>query len=577
MCKLCTPLLALAAGGLIQGLGLQANPLVAGAVTGLLSGGGVAGALQGAFSAGVGVVAGQIGQSISQIPGFITGVANPNFVGPLPPGVNINNSNFFGSIVQQGQNLISQGARGLTETFQAAAGYIDNAFNLSGSIESIKGYNINENELGFTVKSWSDMLSGGVASQFPGIPGEGWTTEQWSALQGTGSTGDAFNGLVKGLQTNLGSFYGSVSDLSTSFNPASIVQNLVNQGLGTDIITHLEKYGISYESLMSGNVDPARLTKVMDDLPGKKFTDIVVATGLTAATGFAVSKFSEALNTRNVLGATVAAGIGIPLMSDLGNKLFNLSGYNHTFSNFGDVGATLEQLRSAPTTAINALTPAAFTAFATAALANVGSGSGTFANPKMTDMVGVLTGNGYLPKLDTIQTLNTRIMNTAEGQALYNAVVAAQSAVGNPTQEAAAAAAITAAAAPFVNPTNSQLAADIAVGNTAFNTMYQKLKNEKLNLKLAEIADPITGNVNLKGSVSSIISFATGLHQVHNDDSNLGIAAIINEATANDVTGEAIRAGIVEGRNLAILQARGLNLDTRSDPVALSQSRLQST
>lgn len=576
MCKLCTPLLAIAAGGLIQGFGLQANPFVAGAVTGLLTGG-VAGAAQGVLGAGIGVATTAIGQSIAQIPNFLTGMANPNFVGPLPPGVNINNNNFFGSIVQQGTNLMASGARGLTETFSAAAGYIDNAFNLSGSIEALKGYNINEGELGFTVKTWGDTLTGGVTSQFPGMPSEGWTPEQWAQLQGSGSTGAGFNDVVSGLKNNLGTFYGSVTDTLTAFNPTSIVSNLVNQGLGTDVLGHLEKYDISYETLMSGAVDPARLTKAMDELPGKKFADIVAATGLTAATGFAISKFSDALASRNVLGATAAAAIGIPLMSDLGGKLFNLTGYNHNFTSFHDVGSTLEQLRNSPTTAIQALTPAAFTAFAAAALTNVGSGNGTFGNPQMTNMVGALTGDGYLTRMATIQTLNNTIAGTAQGQALINAIQAAQSAVGNPSQEASAAAAIDAAAAPFINPTNSQLAADIASGNTAFNNMYSKLREEKLNLKLAEIANPTTGNIELKGSVSSVISFATGLHQVHNDDSNLGIAKIINQATTSDVTGEAIRAGIIEGRNLAILQAKGLYLDTRSDPVELSKSRLSST
>lgn len=573
MCKLCTPLLAIAAGGLIQGFGLQANPFVAGAVTGLLTGG-VAGAAQGVLGAGIGVATTAIGQSIAQIPNFLTGMANPDFVGPLPPGVNINNTNFFGSIVQQGTNLMTNGARGLTEVFSAAAGHVDNAFNLSGSIEALKGYNINEGELGFTARSWTEALTGGVASQFPGIPGEGWTPEQWAQLQGSGSAGAGFSEMIGGLKNNLGTFYGSVADTLTAFNPTSIVTNLVNQGLGTDVLAHLEKYDISYETLMSGSADPARLTKAMDELPGRKFADIVAATGLTAATGFAVSKFSDALASRNVLGATAAAAIGIPLMSDLGNKLFNLTGYNHNFTSFQDVGATLEQLRYSPTSAIEAVTPAAFTAFAAAALSNVGSGGGTFGNPRMTDMVGALTGDGYLTRMATIQTLNTAIAGTSQGQALISAIQAAQSAVGDPSQEAAAAAAITAAAAPFITPTNSQLAADIATGNSAFNNMYSKLRNEKLNLKLSEIADPVTGNIELKGSSSSVISFATGLHQVHNDDSNLGVAQIINAATTNDITGEAIRAGIIEGRNLAILQTKGLYLDTRSDPVALSQSRL---
>ena len=572
MCKLCTPLLALAAGGLIQGLGIAMNPVLSGAVNGLVNGG-ISGAAQGALGGAVSSGLSAITQSISQIPPFLTGMPSNNFVDFPPAGINLSSpNNLFSSITGQANNLLQNGARGFTEIFQGAAAHIDSAFNLSGSLEALRGYNINEGELGFTVNSWNDIVTGGFTSQFPGMPGEGWTPEQWAAQFSNDQSAVGFKDMVSGLKNNLGSFYGSVTDTLTSFSPASIVNNWVNQGLGNDVLPHLEKYGISYEQLASGQVDTKVLTSALDQMPSNMFKNIVINTGLTAATGAVISKFSDALRTNNVLGATVAAGIGVPLMNDLGQRMFNLIGYNHSYTGFPDIANTLSQLRTSGTSAISALTPANFTSFVTAGLAAVGTGSGTFGNPKMTDMIGALAGDGYNNRLASISTLNTQILGTAQGQALLSALQAAQGA----TQEnaSAIAAQITSAAQPFISPGNSQLAADVAAGTAHFSQMYNKLVNEKVNLRLAELVNSSTGNIEAKGGTNSVIGFASGLHQYHNDESNLGMAQILNLVTSNDVTGEAIRAGIVEGRNLALLQQRGVYLDTRSDPVELSKQLL---
>lgn len=551
MCKLCTALLALSAAGLTIGGGLTMNPLVSGAVSGFAAGG-IRGAVTGAFSAGVGAVA---GQAIKEVPGFLSGVASDalrSTADSLLTSTEFNN--ITATIQSQGSSFFSNFdpaggiAQKASEVFQSINAYATNAFTVAGSLSQLGDLKISE-ELGFNLTNPADLATGGLVREFGTLAGQAWT-DITSGMQRFGTLFDP-------------------SNLGKAFNPLNVADNLIRQGFGEEILGALDSKGISYEQLMTGAVDPRAVTAALDAMPGNHLRQILESTGVQTIAGATIAKFSDALNIDKYLSEQARAVV--PNLSALGNKLFNVAGFNGQFNNFQEWGQTLSQIGNPPTQYLNSLwnnETSWENAFPTQAFGKtIGTGVGVFGNPTITDFAGSASGH-TVPQINEMTALQAQVMNTTEGQNLRNAILSAQGTSGDPTADAAAASAIQSALAPFINPTNSVLAQTVAAGATAFNTTYNQLVKERRNLGIAEI------NLSTaKATTSSVLAFTTDLHNVHNDEMYLGYQSFIEKTTTPDVYGEAIAASIVEGKNLSILRDRGIEVDTKFDPIAEARRR----
>lgn len=551
MCKLCTALLALSAAGLTIGGGLAMNPLVTGAVSGFASGG-IRGAVTGAFSAGVGALA---NQAIKEVPGFLSGVASDSLrsaTGSLLSGTEFNN--ITSTIQSQGSSFFSNFnalggvAQKASEVFTNINAYATNAFNVSGSLAQLSDLRISE-ELGFNLTNPADLATGGLVREFGTLAGQAWT-DVTTGIQRFGTMFDP---------TNLG----------RAFNSINVADNLIRQGFGEEILGALDAKGISYEQLMSGAVDSRAVTAALDAMPGNHLRQMIEATGVQAIAGAAINKFSDVLQADRYLSAAALAVV--PNLSSLGNKLFNVAGFNGQFGTFGEWGQTLSEISPPSTTNLNAIWNNQTnweTAFPLDAFSKtIGQGSGVYGNPTIVDFAGSASGH-TVPEINEMTSLQAEVMNSQQGQTLRNAILSAQGTNGDPTADAAAASAIQSALAPFINPTNPVLAQTVAAGAAAFNTTFNQLVRERKNLGLAEIDLATT-----KATTNSVMSFTTELHNVHNDDMYLGYQSFIEKTITPDVYGEAIAASIVEGKNLAILRDRGIEVDTKFDPIAEARRR----
>lgn len=551
MCKICTALLALSAAGLTIGGGLAMNPLVAGAVSGFASGG-IRGAVTGAFSAGVGVLA---NQAIKEVPGFLSGVASDSLrsaAGSLLSSTEFNN--ITSTVQSQGSSFFSNFdalggvAQKASEVFTNINAYATNAFNVSGSLAQLSDLRISE-ELGFNLTNPADLATGGLVREFGTLAGQAWT-DVTTGIQRFGTMFDP---------TNLG----------RAFNSINVADNLIRQGFGEEILGALDAKGISYEQLMSGAVDSRAVTAALDAMPGNHLRQMIEATGVQAIAGAAINKFSDVLQADRYLSSAALAVV--PNLSSLGNKLFNVAGFNGQFATFGEWGQTLSEISPPSTTNLNAIWNNQTnweTAFPLDAFSKtIGQGSGVYGNPTIVDFAGSASGH-TVPEINEMTSLQAEVMNSQQGQTLRNAILSAQGTNGDPTADAAAASAIQSALAPFVNPTNPVLAQTVAAGAAAFNTTFNQLVRERKNLGLAEIDLATT-----KATTNSVMSFTTELHNVHNDDMYLGYQSFIEKTITPDVYGEAIAASIVEGKNLAILRDRGIEVDTKFDPIAEARRR----
>jgi len=181
-------------------------------------------------------------------------------------------------------------------------------------------------------------------------------------------------------------------------------------------------------------------------------------------------------------------------------------------------------------------------------------------------VIGVAAGLGFTDRILNMTASQQRVLATPEGQALQTAL---NNAIANPGNDAANAAAITAAAAAFNNPTSETLAKEVFILNENFNGVANKIITEKQNLLAARI--DLTENT---GSVDSLLAFVQSLHTMHEDPKSLGYADFIIALTTNDVYGEAIRAAILEGKNLKLLELLGVTPNTRLDTDAYGQQVL---
>ena len=556
MCKLCTPLLAMAAAGILAGQGMAlpsgfsaaaanfaANPLAAGAQI-----------LLGGASAALAPIA----SAVSSIPGFITGAANSLVTGVVSGGPFLSQvagaanplTNFVSTLQSAGQSFFTDATRGVASIFNAAQGYAQGAFEMLGSLTQAGQLANGELAQGFSYYGPGDYATGGYLNEL----------SEWT------STG--FAAASTSMQSNMGSYFSSDNLLET-FTPGGVVKSLVAQGFGDQVLSQFKQAGISYEMVQQGLVDSARITQVMDTLPNKEFAKILTATGLTAVAGGVIQKFSDTLNPQNILPP--AARAGISSLENLGTRIFNVTGFNGNFSSMADVGKMLGAIEVPPE--LNNLkrswnSRAEWVAQYQDINRYVGNGNGPYKNPTMQDLMGVATGQGYTENISLINRKHAEIINTTQGQQLLAAFQAAQGVdAGDSSAVTAAASRIQLAAQPFINPANATLAATVASGTSAMISMASQLKNEDNNLRLAEIVPGTT-----RGDVNNVVAFASGLHAVHDNSQFLGQQELITNLITNDKYGEAILASIIEGKNLKVLQSYGINIDNRFDPTAYAAS-----
>ena len=108
-----------------------------------------------------------------------------------------------------------------------------------------------------------------------------------------------------------------------------------------------------------------------------------------------------------------------------------------------------------------------------------------------------------------------------------------------------------------------------AISNDAYNSMAQQLVYNQDNCILAgiDIGNVVNdiGNANLvPNSVSTVLGLTSRLHDIGIDVTEGGSAQFFqNVADANNLSGQSVIASMREGRNIAVLNAAGIQLDTQ--------------
>lgn len=514
-----TAVLAIVASGGLAGLGLAIPAPFAAACQGFITGG-VSGLAQTALGA-----CGPLVQSaLGSLPGGLTGI----LTGPTAASLGelgINTDNMVGSCFGQAQQLFSNEVTGIMETAAAANSFCEGSFDIRSALDQAQSLNLPGGSLGFNIKSIGDAITGGIG-------------------QITNDAKTFFSNFEK-IGTML-----DPTDLAKSCTPAGFAENLCNQGFGEPVLSALNEVGIAnVGELVTAN--DALITQALDSIPKEQIAAIVEKTGYQGT----VNKLTDVLKEFGAEVQKAAVAIGT-------NPLVNT---------FPELGQTLSQITQpvipildAANTDRNAWND--YFIDPDTVKSKVGSGTGIFGNPTLADVIGVAAGLGFTDRILSMTASQQRVLATPEGQALQTAL---NNAIADPGNDASNAAAITAAAAAFNNPASETLAKEVFILNENFNGVANKLLTEKQNLAAARIE--IADNT---GSVDSLLSFVQSLHTMHEDPKGLGYAEFIIALTTNDVYGEAIRAAILEGKNLKLLELIGVVPNTRLDTEAYAQQVL---
>ena len=195
----------------------------------------------------------------------------------------------------------------------------------------------------------------------------------------------------------------------------------------------------------------------------------------------------------------------------------------------------------------------------------------------MSDMIGTAAGETHTDAFNSIaQTLNN-LMNSSIGQNLSTAISNMTSAIGTGGQSSAFSA-LTTAVNTFNNQaaSNADLSAALTSAQSAFESSHAQLSKEISNLNLVglQLFDS-SGNAATQPTspgITSILNLSNKLHDYGVDKLQLGHDKLFSGVATDNLTGDAIQASLLEGRNLAKSYAVGKSTPSVSNQSALIAS-----
>jgi hypothetical protein len=196
----------------------------------------------------------------------------------------------------------------------------------------------------------------------------------------------------------------------------------------------------------------------------------------------------------------------------------------------------------------------------------LGSGSGPFGNPSMSDMMGTVSGK-HTADFSSAGSQLASIASSSQGQSFASAMTAVMAAVSSGTGIAAALAALSTASSTFSSAaaSNSSLSGAMSSISGSMSNVTGHLSLEQSNLSQAGLS---LASIPTSSGAGSILSFASKLHSFGEDKMQLGHADIFNGVATNDLSGDALKAALLEGKNVSAMSGAGKSPPTVSNTQA---------
>lgn len=490
---------------------------------------------------------------------------------------------FSKTISSQATAPFASGMAGFANAFITAQGYASSAFDTVASISMLQGKTYGQSGLGFTGPV--DLLTGGVGGNAHIL---GQTIATWGTMydiKNLNLIGDTYVFGENLLKQNLGT-YGNLSGqlAATGLVPPTITNIPLSKTTATPTVgnvqvqTSIGSYPVTTVSnvitttTVTGN-NPNVVIAIYNTITGSNLDAILTSTQFKS-NSTQLKTLGDYLDFNKVVDPILIPqlkNMGITTLSEFGAYLHNRIGQK-TFKSWADASAFLSNVQIPNiTTTANANTPILPPAVASSLLTTVGTGSGPFGNPVMTDFFGVTAGMSTA----NLTTINTNYSSTIG--ALQSAMFALDQAVYDTylnyqanTQLPANVGMVTANVAT-VNATLASLSANTQVNvvDTAYYSMLNKMSTEVANLTKA-------GTTFGAGSSRTLLTFGQRIGSLAAvDKTGIGSDVVINALITPDANGDTIHAVVVENNNsaattnnpnpqhaLAQAQAQGVPLST---------------
>jgi len=397
----------------------------------------------------------------------------------------------------------------------------------------------------FAYTSWSmnNLLESMYKMSFSDL---GIGVTDFASSLNNGLTADEIDLLGKGLR-NFGTAF-DIKNYGRLYDPFIFVTNLIAQGLLSK-----DWYSI-YVSTRSTDTE-SDLMKALALVTGSDLDNIIAKTGIQLPYPSLVTNLAHLLELSRIFPADSLLVVPAGTMTGLSVLLTNIGG---TYSSFVEFADMIDSLSVPDIPYLNAYTQVIPDAEYNRLTVKLGSGNGADTNPLVTDMLGSVAGVVHANALANISSALTSTLTYTEAQILSTKLADLYTAcgTGNVTFIDSNIALTWTAANAFTTlcNTNSTLSSVVTQANLAVQAMTSQVVLELNNLLLADANIDATAPTGVNG----VLGMVGSLHDYGVDTYRLDYNTLFNGCLQSNVGGDAVRASLIEGQNIAKQRAKSV-------------------
>ena len=534
-----SPAMLIAAGGFLQGQGLGVSSELTSKISTFSNS---------ALTQSLTNVTAALGGAAPAMPGWLTGLDES--------GASITDK------ISTTAAQIAPDTKKFISNFSSASAFGSASFAWSAAIveASSKGFG----DFGGGMSKFSDMASGGLSQilspgglKLPNLPGmPGLSAAALTAKPDFAALGTAFSSFGKAFDT---------TNLQKMFDPTGFVANLQKQGLGSVGGLNDKLLSLGVDPTDIANADPDLVKQALSSITGSDLQKIISQTGMQLPATASVANVADLLDAKKILPGDILSKLPGGDFAGLGNALTNMGG---SFKSPADLSKMLSGIQVPDLKHMDALASPLPDDIKAAFAPMLGAGAGPFGNPTVNDIIGTAAGHGHTDALAGLAEAQTKILASPAGQAFKSAADALASDPSSPTKLAAFLSAQTA----ITSSGNADLAKIVSDSTAALAATQTQLATEVSNLAVAGI----TPTAAVTPPPTALLGAASKLHDMGVDKQQLGFNTMLNSMAGDSVYGDAIKATLMEGKNIAASAASGIANTTKIDPMAVLK-KVQST
>jgi hypothetical protein len=509
-----------------------------------------------------------------------------------------------GIVKKQAQLPFAFGYSGFANVYQFVQGYSQQVFDTVSSISMLRNTTYAQTGVGFTGPV--DLVTNGIGTTAVLLAN---VVARWGTMYDINNITKIGDPYVFGqniLNQNLGylsaladQLTGVGLDITNLPDVPAVKTTVVQEEVMTTISSFVGE--IEFPTLketiiteaVTGN-SPTVVLNIYKTITGGNLAAMVTATGITPSISSSeqLLTLADYLDLSKVTSAdlyTALNNIGIYTFAEFGQYLGKKLGQAR-FRSWAEMSAFLLTLET-PTLSYltaNATSNILYSSTVTTLTNAFGTGSGALGNPVIIDYLGACAGDPYTNRFyyinsnyNTLATqagittaltnLDRAIIDYGTAYVAFEADFYSNVPIGLTEPSFATITSNVAAVNSALSslPTTGTLAEAVAICNTGWYTMLDRIAVEVANLNRA-------GVVFTSGTTSGLLSFAENIGQTASDKQSTEDYQFFANIMTNNAAGDAIRAAVAEILNTRALNGVGVNIYNNPDPrLKISQSQAQ--